>query len=47
MATIFKNDKIDFKEDPDKIDNSRLFTVSTRLHFQLPQLLVPLQFCLL
>jgi len=31
MATIFKNDKIEFKEDPNKIDNYRLFTASPRL----------------
>jgi len=30
MATIFKNDKIDFKEDANKIDNYRLFTSSPR-----------------
>jgi uncharacterized cupin superfamily protein len=31
MATIFKHDKIEFKEDPNKIDNYRLFTASPRL----------------
>jgi uncharacterized cupin superfamily protein len=31
MATIFKNDKIEFKADQDKIDNFRLFTASPRL----------------
>jgi uncharacterized cupin superfamily protein len=31
MATIFKNDKIEFKEDPNKIDNYRMFTASPRL----------------
>lgn len=31
MATIFKNDKIEFKEDQNKIDNYRLFTASPRL----------------
>jgi len=31
MATIFRHDKIEFKEDPDKIDNFRLFTASPRL----------------
>jgi uncharacterized cupin superfamily protein len=31
MATIFKNDKIEFKEDPNKIENFRLFTASPRL----------------
>ncbi|MGA2405904.1 MAG: cupin domain-containing protein [Bacteroidales bacterium] len=31
MATIFKNDKIEFKEDTNKIDNYRLFTASPRL----------------
>jgi uncharacterized cupin superfamily protein len=31
MATIFKNDKIEFKEDPNKIDNYRLLTASPRL----------------
>jgi uncharacterized cupin superfamily protein len=31
MATIFKNDKIEFKEDLNKIDNFRLFTASPRL----------------
>ncbi len=31
MATIFKNDKIEFKEDVNKIDNFRLFTASPRL----------------
>jgi uncharacterized cupin superfamily protein len=31
MATIFKNEKIEFKEDPNKIDNFRLFTASPRL----------------
>jgi uncharacterized cupin superfamily protein len=31
MATIFKKDKIVFKEDPDKIDNFRLVTAAPRL----------------
>lgn len=31
MATIFKNDKIEFTEDQNKIDNYRLFTASPRL----------------
>jgi uncharacterized cupin superfamily protein len=31
MATIFKNEKTEFKEDPNKIDNFRLFTASPRL----------------
>ncbi len=31
MATIFKHDEIEFKEDPNKIDNYRLFTASPRL----------------
>jgi uncharacterized cupin superfamily protein len=31
MATIFRHDKIEFKEDTDKIDNFRLFTASPRL----------------
>ena len=31
MATIFKNDKIEFKADINKIDNFRLFTASPRL----------------
>ncbi len=31
MATIFRHDQIEFREDPDKIDNYRLFTVSPRL----------------
>ena len=31
MATVFKNDEIEFKEDRDKIDNFRLFTASPRL----------------
>jgi uncharacterized cupin superfamily protein len=31
MATIFKKDKIAFKEDPDKIDNFRLVTAAPRL----------------
>ncbi len=31
MATIFKNDKIQFKHDADKIDNFRLLTASPRL----------------
>jgi uncharacterized cupin superfamily protein len=31
MATIFKNDRIEFKADPNKIDNFRLFTASPRL----------------
>jgi uncharacterized cupin superfamily protein len=31
MATIFKNEKIEFKEDANKIDNFRLFTASPRL----------------
>jgi uncharacterized cupin superfamily protein len=31
MATIFKRDQIEFKEDPNKIDNFRLFSASPRL----------------
>lgn len=31
MATLFKRDLIEFKEDPNKIDNYRLFTASPRL----------------
>jgi uncharacterized cupin superfamily protein len=31
MATIFKNGKMEFKEDLNKIDNYRLFTASPRL----------------
>jgi uncharacterized cupin superfamily protein len=31
MATIFKKDNIEFKEDRDQIDNYRLFTASPRL----------------
>ena len=31
MATIFRNEKLEFKEDPDKIDNYRLLTVSPGL----------------
>ena len=31
MATIFRHEQIEFKEDPDKIDNYRLFTASPRL----------------
>jgi uncharacterized cupin superfamily protein len=31
MATIFRHDQIEYKEDPDKIDNFRLFTASPRL----------------
>jgi hypothetical protein len=31
MATILKNDKREFKEDPNKIDNFRLFTDISRV----------------
>jgi len=31
MATIFKNETLDFKEDPGKIDNFRLFSATPRL----------------
>jgi uncharacterized cupin superfamily protein len=31
MATIIKNEKVEFKEDPDRIDNFRLFTAFPRL----------------
>jgi uncharacterized cupin superfamily protein len=31
MATIFKNNSIEFKEDPNRIDNYRLHTASPRL----------------
>ena len=31
MATIFRNEKLEFKEDPDKIDNYRLITASPGL----------------
>jgi uncharacterized cupin superfamily protein len=31
MATIFKNDNLEFKEDPNRIDNFRLFSASPRL----------------
>jgi uncharacterized protein YaiE (UPF0345 family) len=31
MAIIFKNDNIEFKEDPNRIDNFRLFSASPRL----------------
>jgi uncharacterized cupin superfamily protein len=31
MATIFKHDKTEFKEDLKKIDNYKLFTASPRL----------------
>lgn len=31
MATVIKNTSIEFKEDPNKIDNFRLFTASPRL----------------
>jgi hypothetical protein len=31
MATIFRYEKLEFKEDPDKIDNYRLFTASPGL----------------
>jgi uncharacterized cupin superfamily protein len=31
MATIFRNEQIEFREDPDKIDNYRLLTATPRL----------------
>ncbi len=32
MATIFKHDAVEFKEDPGKIEHYRLFTASPRLY---------------